>query len=52
MKHAPILLTVMAVAMLSGCAGRELGKAEKHSPAGSAFQNDLYSGYIDLSSSE
>ncbi len=52
MKHAPILLTVMAVAMLSGCAGTELGKAEKKGPAGSAFQNDLYSGYIDLSSSE
>ena len=52
MKHAPIMLTVMAVAMLSGCAGTELGKAEKQGPAGSAFQNDLYSGYIDLSSSE
>ncbi len=52
MKHAPILLTVMAVAMLSGCAGTELGKAEMQSPAGSAFQNDLYTGYVDLSSSE
>ncbi len=40
------------VAMLAGCAGVELEKAEKQSPVGSAFQNDLYAGYIDLSFSE
>ncbi len=40
------------VAMLAGCAGVELEKAEKQSPVGSEFKNDLYAGYIDLSSSE
>jgi len=52
MKHSSSLLTVMTVAMLSGCVGMELEKAENRSPAGSEFQNDLYSGYVDLSSSE
>ncbi len=52
MKQTSRLLTVTMVAMLAGCAGVELEKAEKQSPVGSAFQNDLYSGYIDLSSSE
>jgi len=52
MKQTSRLLTVTMVAMLAGCAGVELEKAEKQSPAGSAFQNDLYAGYIDLSSSE
>jgi len=40
------------VAVLAGCAGVELEKAEKQTPQGSAFQNDLYTGYIELSSSE
>ena len=52
MKQTSRLLTVTMVAMLAGCVGVELEKAEKQSPAGSAFQNDLYAGYIDLSSSE
>jgi outer membrane protein OmpA-like peptidoglycan-associated protein len=52
MKQTSRLLTVTMVAMLAGCAGAELEKAEKQSPVGSAFQNDLYAGYIDLSSSE
>jgi outer membrane protein OmpA-like peptidoglycan-associated protein len=52
MKQTSRLLAVTMVAMLAGCAGAELEKAEMQSPAGSAFQNDLYSGYIDLSSSE
>ncbi len=52
MKQTSRLLTVMMVAMLAGCAGAELEKAERQTPAGSDFQNDLYDGYIDLSSSE
>jgi outer membrane protein OmpA-like peptidoglycan-associated protein len=52
MKYVSDLLTVMAVVMLAGCAGAELEKAEKQTPAGSDFQNDLYDGYINLSSSE
>ena len=52
MKQTSRLLTVTMVALLAGCAGMELQKAEKQTPAGSDFQNDLYDGYIDLSSSE
>ncbi len=52
MKQTSRLLTVTMVAILAGCAGMELQKAEKQTPAGSNFQNDLYDGYIDLSSSE
>ena len=52
MEQTSRLLAVTIVAMLAGCAGLELEKAEKQSPVGSAFQNDLYAGYIDLSSSE
>ena len=52
MKQTSMILTVTMVAMVAGCAGMELQKAEKQTPAGSNFQNDLYDGYIDLSSSE
>ncbi len=52
MKQTSRFLTVTMVAVLAGCAGAELEKAEKQNPEGSAFQNDLYAGYIDLSSSE
>ncbi len=52
MQQTSSLLAVTMVAMLAGCAGAELEKAGKQSPVGSTFQNDLYAGYIDLSSSE
>lgn len=39
-------------AVLSGCAGMELQKAEMQDPTGSAFQKNLYTGYIEQSSSE
>ena len=38
MKKTPRLLTITLVAMLAGCAGVELEKAERQSPVGSAFR--------------
>lgn len=40
------------VLVLAGCTGLELDRARGVSPEGSAFQNELYGGYIDLASSE
>ena len=37
MQQTSSLLAVTMVAMLAGCAGAELEKAEMQSPAGSAF---------------
>jgi len=41
-----------AVLVLAGCSGLELDRARGVSPEGSAFQNELYGGYIGLASSE
>jgi len=41
-----------AALILAGCAGIELDRARGVSPEGSAFQNELYGGYLDLASSE
>lgn len=41
-----------AALVLAGCSGLELDRARGVSPEGSAFQNELYGGYINLASSE
>lgn len=41
-----------AALVLAGCSGLELDRARGVSPEGSAFQNELYGGYIGLASSE
>lgn len=41
-----------AALVLAGCSGLELDRARGVSPEGSAFQNELYGGYVDLASSE
>lgn len=41
-----------AALILAGCAGIELDRARGVSPEGSAFQNELYGGYLDLASNE
>ena len=41
-----------AVLILAGCSGLELDRARGASPDGTAFENELYGGYIDLASSE
>lgn len=41
-----------AALVLAGCSGLELDRARGVSPGGSAFQNELYGGYLSLASSE
>lgn len=41
-----------AALVVAGCSGLELDRARGVSPDGSAFQNELYGGYINLASSE
>ncbi|MCH8183536.1 MAG: OmpA family protein [Proteobacteria bacterium] len=41
-----------AALVLAGCSGLELDRARAVSPQGSAFQTELYGGYIGLASSE
>lgn len=48
-KRAVPLAAVLA---LGACSGMQLEQAQNLTPSGSAFQNSLYSGYVDLSSSE
>ncbi|MEO3430927.1 OmpA family protein [Pelagibius sp. CAU 1746] len=45
-------LAVAGLALLSGCAGFGLQEAQMASPQGSAFDQALYSGYLDLSEKE
>jgi len=45
-------LVVGVAAVLAGCSGMGLQKAEMQSASGSEFQNDLRAGYVDLSSAE
>ena len=47
-----IIFSGLAVMALSACSGFELGKARGITPAGSAFDNALYSGYLGLSEGE
>ncbi len=47
-----MFLAAAGVALLSGCAGFGLQEAQMASPQGNAFNNALYSGYLDLSQSE
>ncbi len=49
---AKSLLPFAAALVLSGCAGMELEKAQNLTPEGSAFNMNLYQGYVDLAASE
>jgi OmpA-OmpF porin, OOP family len=49
MKTAGTLITV---ATLAGCTGMELDKAKSVSPTGTAFQSNLYKGYVKIASWE
>lgn len=40
------------VLLLAGCAGKQLSQAEQIEPTGSAFEQNLYTGYIALSRAE
>lgn len=42
----------ITVAALSGCAGMELGRANKVDPKGSVFDGHLYAEYLELATSE
>jgi outer membrane protein OmpA-like peptidoglycan-associated protein len=42
----------LGILVLAGCAGTELDRARQVTPEGSAFQNELYGGYLALASSE
>ncbi|NQU72953.1 MAG: OmpA family protein, partial [Rhodospirillales bacterium] len=43
---------LLAAALLAGCSGMELDRAQSLSPQGSAFSKGLFSGYIKLSKTE
>ncbi len=47
-----VLTAAVALVLLGGCAGMELGSARGLEPAGSQFDNALYTGYLQLSQSE
>ncbi len=51
MRPKTIVLTGVALA-LTGCAGLQLERAERAEATGSAFTQDLYGGYVDLSKAE
>jgi OOP family OmpA-OmpF porin len=52
--NGPIRIALMAacVAFVAGCGGMELQKAEGVAPEGSAFDRNLYSGYVALAKAE
>jgi len=52
MSYCAKFLVVGITAVLAGCSGMELQKAEMQSASGNEFQSDLRSGYLELSSSE
>ena len=52
MRRIRLLTSMLALAVLSGCAGMGLQKAQDMTPQGSAFNTNLYEGYVDLSASE
>ncbi len=52
MRHIRLLASMFALAVLSGCAGAELQKAQEMLPQGSAFNINLYEGYVNLATLE
>ena len=52
MKFKQISLVISATALLGACGGMELGTAQKTSPKGDAFSQELYKEYIALSKDE
>ena len=51
MKMRTVLLSG-SVLFIAGCAGQTLNRVENIEPTGSAFNRDLFAGYIDLSKAE
>ncbi len=51
-RVAKVFLISAPVLFMVSCAGMQLEKAQRVSPEGSAFNVNLYQGYIDLASSE
>jgi outer membrane protein OmpA-like peptidoglycan-associated protein len=49
---ARLILPCVGALILAGCAGMELEKAQNLTPEGSAFDTNLYKGYVDLAVSE
>jgi outer membrane protein OmpA-like peptidoglycan-associated protein len=49
---AKLILPCVGALVLSACAGTELQRAQEMSPQGSAFNTNLYKGYVDLAASE
>ena len=47
-----LTLAVAGLALVTGCSGMELQKAEKMAPEGSNYDRSLYDGYLALSESE
>ncbi len=45
---AKLILPLAGALVLAGCAGMELEKAQNLTPEGSAFDTNLYEGYLDL----
>jgi outer membrane protein OmpA-like peptidoglycan-associated protein len=45
-------LAMAGVLILAGCSGMELQNAEKTTPQGTAYDRDLYAGYVKLSQDE
>ena len=52
MTYGSKLLAAAMTTLIAGCAGGELRKAELLGPTGSAFEQGLYAGYLERSSSE
>ena len=51
-RVAKVFLISAPVLFMASCTGTQLEKAQRVSPEGSAFNRNLYQGYIDLASSE
>ncbi len=51
-RVAKVFLISALVLLVASCTGTQLEKAQRVSPEGSAFNVNLYQGYIDLASSE
>ncbi len=49
---AKLILPLVGTLVLTGCVGMELQRAQEMSPQGSAFNTNLYEGYVDLAASE
>ncbi|WP_420349087.1 OmpA family protein [Pelagibius sp.] len=47
-----IAISSLGLMVLAACAGTQLDQAERTTPGGTAYDRDLYAGYVDLSKNE